>query len=79
MDDTYIIGTVPVPKWCRHRIMPYKKIDGTVGYEYYSNRKTYDMQTGERLELRGKNIYVIQKRDMGKDDIQCADGRRDHT
>lgn len=64
MDDTYTIGTVPVPDWCRNRIMPYRKINGKIGYEYYGNRATYNMIPGEKLELRGRNIYVIQKRDM---------------
>lgn len=67
MDDTYIIGTVPVPDWCRDRIMPYRKINGKIGYEYYGNRVTYNMSTGEKLKLRGGNIYVIQKRDMERD------------
>ncbi len=64
MTDTYIIGSSPVPDWCRRRIMQYRKVDGTTGYEYHGKVKSYDLDPGDVLEKKGKYIYVRFKREM---------------
>ena len=33
MVEGYVIGTKPVPEWCRRLITPYKRLNGGTGYE----------------------------------------------
>lgn len=63
MKREYIIGTKPVPAWCRDWLMPYLKTDGTTGWEFYGKYKTYELQAGDVLTLTEQGISVyIQKR-----------------
>lgn len=65
--EEYIVGTSPVPKWLRGRILPYKKMTGETGYEYkYLKNWCFHV---EELEARdsiyryGDNTYIQRKKE----------------
>ena len=49
MTDRYIVGTSPVPRWCRDDLMPYIKADGSTGYEFYTPRKVLYLVNGDMI------------------------------
>lgn len=56
--EVYVIGTEPVPKWCRRLITPYKRLNGGVGYEFHGKRTDFYLVPGDELEWDGKDIQV---------------------
>ena len=40
MVEVYVIGTEPVPEWCRRLITPYKRLNGGTGYEFHGKEPT---------------------------------------
>lgn len=60
--DKYIIGSPNAPYWCKKRIMPYKKADGSTGYEYHGgdNRILY-LEAGDIL-LRDPKYRINVRR-----------------
>ena len=63
--EEYIIGTKPVPKWLRGRIMPYKKMNGEVGYEYkYRKGQVFvmvELNPGDSILHYGGKTYIQRK------------------
>ena len=59
--EEYIIGTSPMPRWLRGRLLPFKKMDGSVGYEYRGYMRTYDLDVGDTLIRYGGKVYVSKK------------------
>ena len=59
--EEYIIGTSPMPRWLRGRLLPFKKMDGSVGYEYRGYMRTYDLNIGDKLIRYGGQVYVSKK------------------
>lgn len=63
----YIVGTSPVPKWIRGRIMPYKKMNGDTGYEYKHRKGQYfvceELEAGDSIIRYGNNIYFQRKKE----------------
>lgn len=61
----YIVGTSPVPKWVRGRILPYKKMNGETGYEYKFIKncvfKVAELEAGDSLIRYGGEIYIQRK------------------
>ena len=60
--ESYVIGDKYVPYWCRNRIMPYKKLDGTTGYEYHGKGEVLKLEKGDRL-FRGHYRPIITKKE----------------
>lgn len=58
MVEVYVIGTKPVPEWCRRLITPYKRLDGGIGYEFHGKRTDFSLQAGDELEWNGYEIHV---------------------
>ena len=59
--EEYIIGTSPLPKWVQGRLLPFKKMDGSIGYEWRGYLRTYDLDVGDKLIKYGREIYVSRK------------------
>lgn len=57
----YIIGTEPIPTWCKDYLSPYQKMDGSVGWEFYSKFRDYDLIAGDKLILDGYLIKVERR------------------
>lgn len=58
MTERYIIGTYPVPKWCRNDLMPYIKADGSTGYEYQTQWNTLNLKCGDVLINKNGRVEV---------------------
>ena len=59
--ESYVIGDKYVPYWCRNRIMQYKKMDGTTGYEFHHEMgRILQMNKGDVL-YRGQDKSVKRK------------------
>ena len=50
-----------MPRWLRGRLLPFKKMDGSVGYEYRGYMRTYDLNIGDKLIRYGGQVYVSKK------------------
>lgn len=61
--QVYILGTKPVPGWCRNYIMPYRKLDGSVGYEFYGYSATFYLKAGDKLIKQDGRIHVEENND----------------
>lgn len=60
--ESYTIGEKGAPYWCKNRIMPFRRSDGSTGYEYYEQKKVVNLKAGDML-LRGKdNQICIRKK-----------------
>ena len=61
--EQYIIGSKNVPWWCKQRIMPFRKADGSIGFEYHDKSlKTYILNRGDALLRDNYKIIVKRKR-----------------
>ena len=56
--DEYTIGKGPAPDWCRGLLTHFQKYDGTIGYEFYGKYKDFDLNVGDKLIRKGKQIEV---------------------
>lgn len=56
----YIIGTGMAPAWCRDRLMPFQKKNGQIAYEFYGRYRDFDLNNGDMLILRGRNIEIVR-------------------
>ena len=58
----YIVGTSPVPGWIKGRILPYKRMDGDVGYELRYRKGgrfvVEELLPGDTIVLYGGEIYI---------------------
>ena len=61
--QVYILGTKPVPGWCRDYIMRYRKLDGIVGYEFYGYSATFFLKAGDKLIKADGRIHVEENND----------------
>jgi hypothetical protein len=59
--ESYTIGDKYVPYWCRNRIMQYKRLNGTTGYEFHGKGEALWLEKGDTL-CRGHNKAVIMKK-----------------
>lgn len=61
--EEYIVGSKYVPWWCKQRIMPFRKADGTTGYEYHDKSlKTFILDEGDVLFRDNNNKIFVQKK-----------------
>lgn len=58
MTERYVIGTSPVPNWCRDDLMPYIKADGSTGYEYQTPWNTLNLKCGDVLINKNGRVEV---------------------
>lgn len=58
MTERYVIGTSPMPKWCRDDLMPYIKTDGSTGYEYQTPWNTLNLKCGDVLINKDGRVEV---------------------
>lgn len=63
MAKTYTVGKSPVPAWCRDLLTPYRKMDGSTGWEFHGSYKSFELVQGEqiinnhgKLDLKFKGI-----------------------
>lgn len=59
--EEYVIGTSPMPWWVRGKLLPFKKMDGSVGYEWRGHLRTYDLNIGDSLIRYGREVHVNRK------------------
>lgn len=59
--DKYIIGEGFAPYWCKYYLTPYKKRDGSTGYEYSGKFKTFELEKGDILENEAGVIRIRKK------------------
>ena len=58
MTERYVIGTSPMPKWCRDDLMPYIKTDGSTGYEFNTFAGTLNLVCGDVLINKNGRVEV---------------------
>ena len=58
MTERYVIGTSPMPKWCRDDLMPYIKTDGSTDYEYQTPWNTLNLKYGDVLINKNGRVEV---------------------
>ena len=63
MRRRYVIGESPVPYWCRALIMPYRKSDGSTGYEFHGKNRDYDLSAGDVLAYDGYVVRIESKKE----------------
>ena len=59
--DQYIIGFQPVPDWCIDKLMPYQKMNGSIGYLFYGDKRSFELNKGDRLIRRNDKIKIKRK------------------
>lgn len=58
----YIIGSGPAPEWCRSLLAPYRRCNGTTGYEFHGKKKDFELAAGDMLEKASDGkILVVRK------------------
>lgn len=68
-DDEYVIGSGTPPSWCSNRITPFRRMNGTIGYEFAGVRETFILEAGEVLVKNGREIEIPnirEKRELTK-------------
>lgn len=61
IETSYILGIGEVPNWCRKALMAYRKIDGSIGFEFFGAVKTYKLSIGDVLIKDGNKIKIKRK------------------
>ena len=61
--DTYILGTRPVPKWCERLLSPYRRFDGSVGYEFHGKTRDLSLSAGDALVREGGYIRIVYRKE----------------
>lgn len=57
-EKVYTIGKGPIPLWCRHLIMQYRRFGGETGYEFHGRLHDYDLSVGDKLIYKDGKIFV---------------------
>ncbi len=60
--DTYTIGSGIPHNWLKDKFLPYRKMNGTVGYEFHGKYRTFYLVAGDRLVLSEGKIKVKRER-----------------
>ncbi len=50
------------PDWLKNKLLPYRKMNGTVGYEFHGKYRTFYLVAGDRLVLSEGKIKVKRER-----------------
>lgn len=59
--EVYILGQGPAPDWCRDKLTPYQRADGTTGFFFYGTWKDFELRPGDKLVKDGQRISVLRK------------------
>lgn len=57
----YVIGQRNIPLWCSKLVTPYRRMNGSIGIEFYGKDKALEMRKGDKLVKNGDRIEVIRK------------------
>lgn len=57
----YVIGAKNVPHWCKGKITPFRKMNGSTGYEFRGMEKDFELAKGDKLLLHKGLILVKRK------------------
>lgn len=57
----YIVGTIPMPKWVQRVLMPYRKLDGSTGYELYTSYRDVLLNTGDKLRINKNGAIRVSR------------------
>jgi hypothetical protein len=58
MTNSYEVGSGNPPGWCRQYISPFKKMDGTIAYEFYGKHESFILEKGEVLVKDAEQIII---------------------
>lgn len=50
-----------MPEWAAERLSPYRKTDGSTGYEFYGVWRTIELERGDALIKTGHRIEFKRK------------------
>ena len=70
MTETYKVGDRNVPEWCK--ITPYRKLDGTTGYELYGKSRNFIVSIGDEITKSENRILVRRKLVNGRKEISST-------
>ena len=62
MSDTYTIGSGTLPDWLKNKLLPYQRMNGSVGYEFHGAYRTFYLVAGDKLVLSEGKVKVRQRR-----------------
>ena len=68
MTNTYTVGKSPVPKWCRDLLIPYRKMDGSTGWEFHGSYKTFELSKGDQITNTNGRLDLIFKGERNGED-----------
>lgn len=57
----YVIGESPVPLWAKTRLQPYRKVDGSTGFDFHGYLVTFDLSVGDVLIMHDGRIDIKRK------------------
>lgn len=58
----YELGKGEIPKWLRKWLSQYKKPDGSIGYEYYTYSKYYNLNIGDKIIQKENGKIKIKRK-----------------
>lgn len=61
-NDTYTLGSGTPPDWLKNKLLPYQKMNGTVGYEFHGVYRTFYLVAGDELVLRNDRKIDVKQR-----------------
>ncbi len=64
--EEYIIGSGIPPDWLKNKLIPYRKMEGTVGYEFQGTFRIFCLSAGDKLVRNGRRIDVKQRKGKQK-------------
>ena len=59
----YTLGSGTLPDWLKDKLLPYQKMNGTVGYEFRGKYRTFYLVAGDKLVLSEGKIKVKQRKE----------------
>lgn len=59
----YVLGSKNVPYWRKDKIAPYRKLDGSTGYEFRGEEKDFELAKGDRLLLH-KGLILVRRKEQ---------------
>lgn len=60
-NEKYIVGQGFAPEWCRRHLAPYRKRDGSMGYEYVGKFRSFELSKGDILEMEAGIVRIRKK------------------
>ena len=60
-EDCYVIGTGRSPEWCRNYLMPFRKMNGSTGWEFHGKRTVFILKAGDEL-IRSEGKIIVKEK-----------------